>query len=54
VDFRQSVFRCSACEQVWRRHHGGADTYYWQVEVPKPELAVELRPGLPSEMRPGP
>jgi hypothetical protein len=41
VDFRQSLFRCSACQQVWRRHYGGADTYYWQVEVPKTEPAAE-------------
>ena len=32
VNFRQCVFRCSACGQAWRRHNGGADTHYWGME----------------------
>lgn len=26
-------YKCSACHQVWRRHAGGADTFYWQAET---------------------
>ena len=37
MDFRQSLFLCTSCEQKWRRHYGGADTYYWQVEQPRIE-----------------
>ena len=39
--FRQSLFTCSVCEQLWRRHSGGADTYYWQAET----LPVEFPEG---------
>ena len=38
VNFRQSIFQCAACEQLWRRHSSAGDIFYWQAETMDPRL----------------